>query len=73
MSIYDEALEEIKKLWNGNELTYPKHTIKALKRAKKEHELLGLYQEREKSRVTVDGFLKSWELTKQIQALEGEL
>lgn len=46
MNIYDEAIKEVKKLWNGNELTYPKHTIKVLERAKKEHELLGLYQDR---------------------------
>ena len=44
MSIYDEAIKEVKNIWNGNELTYPKKTIEALERAKKEHELLGLYR-----------------------------
>lgn len=45
MNIYDEALEEIKKVWNGNPLTYPEHTIKALERAKKVEVLLELYRE----------------------------
>lgn len=39
MNIYDEAIEEIKKVWDGNPLTYPKKTVEALERAKKEHEL----------------------------------
>jgi hypothetical protein len=42
--IYDEALEELKCVWNGNDLSYPSKTIKALERAKKVEELLGLYQ-----------------------------
>lgn len=40
--IYDEAIKEVKKLWNGNELTYPKHTIKALERAKMVEEFISL-------------------------------
>ena len=45
MSIYDEAIKEVKNIWNGNELTYPKKTIEALERAKKVEELLGLKNE----------------------------
>jgi hypothetical protein len=45
MNIYEEAIEELKRAWNGNELTYPKKTIKALERAKKVEELLVLYRE----------------------------
>ena len=44
MNIYEEAIEELKRAWNGNELTYPKKTIKALERAKKVEELLEEYQ-----------------------------
>lgn len=43
---YDEAIEELlKTTWNGNPLNYPTKTIKALERAKKEHELLGLFKQ----------------------------
>ena len=42
--MYDEAIKEVKSMWNGNDLTYPKKTIKALERAKKVEELLGLYR-----------------------------
>lgn len=41
-SIYDEALEELKCVWNGNELTYPKKTIKAIERAKIVEEFISL-------------------------------
>ena len=44
-SIYDDALQEIRKVWNGNPLTYPKKTIKALERAKKQEKLLDLYKQ----------------------------
>jgi len=44
-SIYEEALQEIQKVWNGNPLTYPKKTIEALERAKKQEKLLELYKE----------------------------
>jgi hypothetical protein len=36
-------------------------------------ELLGLYQKREISRNTINGFETSWELTNKIKALESEL
>lgn len=42
MNIYDEALEEIKNVWNGNPLTYPKKTVEALERAKKVEEFISL-------------------------------
>lgn len=44
MNLYDEAIKEIKCVWNGNDLSYPSKTIKALERAKKVEELLGLYR-----------------------------
>jgi hypothetical protein len=43
-NIYDEAIKEVKNIWNGNELTYPKKTIEALERAKKVEELLEDYK-----------------------------
>lgn len=46
-TIYDEAIKESKCVWNGNYLSYPSKTIKALERAKKEHELLELYKKKE--------------------------
>jgi hypothetical protein len=45
MNFYDEAIEQVKKLWNGNELTYPKHTIKVLERAKRVEELMLIYKQ----------------------------
>ena len=45
MSKKEEAIKEVKNIWNGNELTYPKKTIEALERAKKVEELLGLYKQ----------------------------
>jgi len=44
MNLYDEAIEELKCVWNGNDLSYPSKAIKALERAKKVEELLGLYR-----------------------------
>ncbi len=49
MNLYDEAIEELQDYINEYGMDYyatnhfPK-TIKAIERAKKEHELLGLYQ-----------------------------
>ena len=76
-SIYDEALQEIRKVWNGNPLTYPKKTIKALERAKKQEKLLELYREKDKyttlfiplPRVEL---CKYRSIVKQIKELENE-
>ena len=65
-NIYDEAIKEVKNIWNGNELTYPKKTIEALERAKNVEELLGLYR---KAHIDV----LNGELAYQIEALEEEL
>lgn len=70
-SIYDEALQEIRKVWNGNPLTHPKKTIKALERAKKQEKLLELYKRLYKDfdDLTLDEQL---EIEKQIKELENE-
>ena len=69
-NIYDEAIEEIKNAWNGNPLTYPKKTIEALERAKKEHELLGLYRKRIEG---IENVAYKYDIQKQINIKEKEL
>ena len=75
MNIYDEAKEELKKTWNGNPLTYPKKTIKALERAKKVEELVGLYQELHILWLdgTIQTFSERNKITRKIKQLEEEL
>ena len=76
-NIYDDAIKEVKNIWNGNKLTYPKKTIEALERAKKEHELLELYRERKLFVPCYPGIDFRWdklnEMDNQIKELESEL
>ena len=83
MNLYDEAIEELKCVWNGNELSYPSKTIKVLERAKKVEELLGLYRKHinilcKKDREGVKNSLFSsevvaYKLYEQIKQKENEL
>jgi hypothetical protein len=70
MNLYDEATKEVKSMWNGNDLTCPKKIIKALERAKKEHELLGLYRLHYRNGMEYN---HNGKLIHQIVKLEGEL
>lgn len=70
MNIYDEAIKEIKKVWNGNELTYPKHTIKALERAKKVEELLLIYKQYYNGYLSPAMQKRRQDLKKELEELE---
>ncbi len=69
--------QEIRKVWNGNPLTYPKKTIKALEQAQKQEKLLELYKEINNKRKEVITLARynnwSWKLDIEINAMQDKI